>query len=110
MPTQNAKPKHMKYLKIENNKGFYRLDSSEENWIELGQINKDDLLSLIKIASKAEFEMDEYNENLLQNPAHRIIYRNIYGKFNDFLSNKTRFQDSAEATFKQAIEKYKLNN
>lgn len=98
----------MKYLKIENNKGFYRIDTTVENWSELDQINKEQLLTLLKFASTDEFEMDEYKDELLQNPAHNIIYRNIYEKFKDFLSNKTRFQDSVEAMYKTAIEKYKV--
>jgi hypothetical protein len=98
----------MKYLKIENNKGFYRLDTSKEDWIELDQINKDNLLSLLRFATKEDFEMDEFDDELMQNPAHNIIYKNIHGKFKDFLSNKTRFQDSAEVTYKAAIDKYKL--
>lgn len=100
----------MKYLKIENNKGFYRLDTTKENWIEIDQLNKDHLLILLKSASVEEFEMDEYKDEMLKNPAHNIIYRNIYGKFNDFLNNKTRFQDSVEVTYKTAIEKYKLQD
>lgn len=108
MLTQNVKLKLMKYLKIENNKGFYRLDTSQDIWIDLDQINKEHLLDLLRFASTGEFEMDEYNDELLQNPAHNIIYKNIYGKFNDFLKNKTRFQDSAESTYKQAIEKYQI--
>ena len=98
----------MKYLKIDNNKAMYRFDTSQEIWTDLDQINKDHLLSLLKLASSGEFEMDEYKDELLQNPAHNIIYKNIYGKFADFLTNKTRFQDSVEATYKQAIEKYQL--
>ncbi|KDN53655.1 hypothetical protein [Flavobacterium seoulense] len=98
----------MKYLKIENNKGYYRLDATLENWTDLDQINKDHLLSLLKFAFTVEFEMDEYKDELLQNPAHNIIYKNIWGKFNDFLTNKTRFLDSVEATYKTAIEKYNL--
>lgn len=98
----------MKYLKIENNKGFYRLDTSKEDWIELDQINKDNLLSLLRFATKEDFEMDEFDDELMQNPAHNIIYKNIHSKFKDFLSNKTRFQDSAEVTYKAAIDKYKL--
>ncbi len=98
----------MKYLKIENNKGFYRIDTTTENWFELDQINKDQLLTLLKCASNDEFEMDEYKEELLQNPAHNIIYKNINGKFIDFLSNKTRFQDTVEAMYKPAIDKYKI--
>ena len=98
----------MKYLKIENNKGFYRLDTSKDIWTEIDQINKDHLLVLIKLASEREFEMDEFKDELLKNPAHNIIYRNIHNKFSDFLKNKTRFKDSAEATYKQAFEKYQL--
>jgi hypothetical protein len=98
----------MKYLKIENNKGFYRLDTSQDIWTDLDQIKKEHLLDLLKFASTSEFEMDEYKDELLQNPAHNIIYKNIYGKFNDFLKNKIRFLDSAESTYKQAIEKYQL--
>jgi hypothetical protein len=108
MPTQNEKLKLMKYLKIESNKGFYRLDTNQEVWTDLDQINKDHLLDLLKFASSGEFEMDEYKDELLQNPAHNIIFKNIHSKFTDFLTNKTRFQDSVEATYKQAIEKYQL--
>lgn len=98
----------MKYLKIESNKGFYRIDKTKEEWSELDQINKDQLLTLLKLASTEEFEMDEYKDELLQNPAHNIIYKNIYEKFIDFLGNKTRFQDTVEAMYKSAIEKYKV--
>lgn len=108
MPTQNEKIKPMKYLKIESNKGFYRLDTSQDVWTDLDQINKEHLLDLLKFASSEEFEMDEYKDELLQNPAHNIIYKNIYSKLTDFLTNKTRFKDSVEATYKQAIEKYQL--
>jgi hypothetical protein len=98
----------MKYLKIENNKGYYRLDKAVDNWTELEQINKEHLLTLLNFASVEDFEMDEYRDELLQNPAHNIIYKNIYGKFKDFLSNKTRFKDSVEAIYKPTIEKYKV--
>lgn len=108
MLTLKEKLTLMKYLKIENNKGFYRLDTNQDVWTDLDQINKDHLLDLLKFASTREFEIDEYKDELLQNPAHNIIYKNIYGKFSDFLKNKTRFHDSAESSYKQAIEKYQL--
>lgn len=105
---QNVKHKLMKYLKIENKKGFYRVDSTKEEWSELDQINKDQLLTLLKFATSEEFHLDEYKDELLQNPAHNIIYKNLYEKFIDLLANKTRFQDSVEAMYKNAIEKYKV--
>ena len=57
MPILNERIKLMKYLKIENNKGYYRLDTSQDIWTDLDQINKEHLLDLLKIASSGEFEM-----------------------------------------------------
>lgn len=108
MPILNGKLKHMKYLKIDNNKGYYRFETTVENWTDIEQINKEHLLILLKFASSEDFEMDEYKDELLQNPAHNIIYKNIHGKFKEFLGNKTRFQDSVEAMYKQSIERYKV--
>jgi hypothetical protein len=98
----------MTYLKIDNNKGYYRLEGASEDWVELDQISKDDLLKLLEKATTEEFLMDEYEDELLQNPAHNIIYKNIYGKFTELLSNKTRFQDSVNLMYKSAIDKYKI--
>jgi hypothetical protein len=98
----------MTYLKIDNNKGYYRLEGASEDWVELDQISKDDLLKLLEKATTGEFVMDEYEDELLQNPAHNIIYKNIYGKFTELLSNKTRFQDSVNLMYKSAIDKYKI--
>jgi hypothetical protein len=100
----------MKYLKIDSNKGYYRLDEAVENWIELDQITKDHLLNLLRIATEKDFEMDEYDNALLQNPAHNIVYKNIQGKFKEFLTNKTRFQDSVESMYKSAVDKYKIQS
>lgn len=108
MHIMKEKTKHMIYLKIDNNKGFYRIDKSKEEWMELDQISKDHLIKLMEIATQEEFVMDEYKDESLQNPAHNIIYRNIYGKLVELLNNKTRFQDSIEAMYKSAIEKYTI--
>ncbi len=98
----------MTYLKIENNKGLYRTDASIEEWTEIDKIGKNDLLKLLDIATTEDFSMAEYKYELLQNPAHNIIYKNIYGKFTELLSNKTRFQDSVNAMYKSAIDKYTI--
>ena len=55
----------MIYLKIESNKGHYRIDATKEEWTELDQIGKDDLLELLNIATTKDFEMDEYNWSLV---------------------------------------------
>ena len=99
----------MIYLKIDSNKGHYRIDASKEEWTELDQIGKDDLLELLNIATTQDFAMDEYKDELLQNPAHNILYRNIYNKFTELLLNKSRFQDSVNSMYKSAIDKYTVD-
>lgn len=96
----------MKYLKIDDNKGWYTIDA--KNWIDIGKINKEDLLKLLDFAiNDDKFEMDEYNETNLQNQAHQIIYENIYANITSVLNNRTRFKDESELKYKDAIEKYK---
>lgn len=97
----------MKYLKIENHKGYFVKDiASPDNWTEIDQIEKDDLLNLLDIATNQDFEFDAYDEAILGNKAHQIIYKHIAEKFTTFLSNKNRFKDEADNLFKTALEKY----
>ena len=93
----------MKYLKIENGKGYY-WNGQEE--IEIDKINKDDLLALLNYAESDDFEMDEYDENMLQNKAHQIIYENLYHKLKEFLNDKEQFKREVEELYKAAINKY----
>ena len=95
---------HMKYLKIENNKGYYQID--QDSWKSIDKINKEDLMALLDKAVETDFEMDEYKQDDLSNKAHQIIYKNIHSKFSELLSNKSRFKDESEQLYKSAIEKY----
>jgi len=99
----------MKYLKIEDNKGYYRKsteEDQEDSWEEIDKIGKEDLMNLLNKAVSSEFEMDVYQEENLAHKAHQIVYKNIYNKFSDLLDNKTRFKDDSESLYKEAIEKY----
>lgn len=98
----------MKYLKINDNKGYYlKLNEGENNnWIEVDKINKDDLMNLINKALEPDFEMDEYKEEDLGNKAHQIIYRNIHEKFLNLIKEKDRFKDESSSLYRDAIEKY----
>ena len=97
----------MKYLKIDNHKGYFIKDKNNPtDWTEIDQIEKDDLLNLLDIATNEEFEIDAYDEANLGNKAHQIIYKHIAEKLTTFLSNKSRFKDEADNLFKAAIEKY----
>lgn len=97
----------MKFLKINDNRAFFLKDKAEpENWTEIDKIEKEDLMKLLDFAIQEDFEMDVYDENILANKAHQIIYKSIYEKLNTFLNNKDRFKDETEAIYKEALEKY----
>lgn len=93
----------MKYLKIELNKGFYW---NGNGYSEIDKINKEDILNLVNLAEKEDFELDEYNESNIANKAHQIIYENIYSKFSQFLENKGQFKREVDETYRDAIGKY----
>lgn len=95
----------MKYLKIEENKGYYR--NGDDDWVELDSISKEYLLILLDKAITEDFEMDQYNLALIANKAHQIIYKNLFDKFSELLINKKRFKDECEQLYRPAIEKYK---
>ena len=97
----------MKYLKIENNKGYYCLE--KDSWQEIDKIDKESLMMLLDYAIKPDFEMDKYDQDKVANKAHQIIYRNLFEKFSELLENTKRFKDESEQLYKSAIEKYSEN-
>ena len=103
----NVNHKLMKYLKIKDNKGYFLKDKTNpDEWTEIDQIDKNDLMKLLDSASDPDFEMDVYNENLIQHKAHQIIYKNLTEKLDTFLLNKSRFIDESESIYKTALDKY----
>lgn len=97
----------MKYLKIENGKGFYRLDGND--WHPIDKLNKDHLLTLVNLSLTDEFEMDEFDKEKLEHKAHQVIYKNIFEKFSELEKKNNRFKDESESLYKSAIEKYSQN-
>ncbi len=97
---------NMKYLKIENNKGFY-WDGNE--YLEIDKINKDGLLTLLNSAEIDDFELDAYDENLIGNKAHQVIYENICSKFEQFLNDKNQFKTDVNSLYKEAVGKYSVD-
>jgi hypothetical protein len=98
----------MIFLKINDNKGYFLRKKEDESTelMEIDLITKDDLFFLLNQAISEGFEMDEFNEEMLSNKAHQIIYKNLYEKFIDLAANKTRFKDESEGLYKSALEKY----
>lgn len=99
------KRNNMKYLKIESGKGFY-WDGKE--YCEIDKINKDNIFNLLDLAGGDDFELDAYKEEDITNEAQKIIYENIYNKFNQFLDNKEQFAVESEELYRAAIGKYSV--
>jgi len=95
----------MKHLRITEGKGQYSIDGY--NWTDMDKIDKSELLKLVNMALTAEFIMEPYNKELIRNPAHEIIYRNIYAKLEELVTKKDRFKDESEQLYREAIQKYK---
>lgn len=93
----------MKYLRIKDKKAEY-YDGKDYKLIN--EIGKKDLLYLLNSAEQDDFEIDPYNEESLTDPAHRIIYKNISEKLDDFLGNKDNFKVQVEKTYHEAMSKY----
>lgn len=96
--------KYMRILKIDQNKGYFSLDGEE--WLELDKLTKESILALLDLIISGDAEMDEYSEEKLKQPAHGIIYRNLYQKLSELSSNKDKFKRESESLYKESIDKY----
>ena len=100
----------MKFLIIENGQAKYSVDPNVPASITIDQLSKDDLLKLIEICMTDDsFEMDSYDETLLQNKAHQIIYKNIFQKLEDLRKQRVRFSDEKTVLYRTAINKYSVD-
>lgn len=96
----------MKCLKIDRGRGYFLGENGD--YVEIDGISKEDLLRLLNIAISTDesFELDQMDDELIKNEAHRIIYRNLSNKFLELISNRNRFIDESEAKYKEALKKY----
>lgn len=102
----------MEYLKIKDNRGFFLREEvgKEPTWYPIDTITKDDLYIFLKKIVSDDFQMQEYDEILLSNTAHQIIYKNLYEKFTDLISSRTKFKDESQNLYKSALEKYRIES
>ncbi len=95
----------MKILKIENGLGYYL---AAEKYKPMDKLNKDDLLKLVDMLLADDvIEMDAYNEEQLQQQAHRIIYKNVFEKLGELQKRKAEYTDESDRMFHTEYEKYK---
>ena len=95
----------LKYLEIDNGRVFF--DESRKDKKSIDLIAKDDILKLIQRAlDDDKFEMDAYDDTLVQNAAHKVIYKNIYQKLDDLIKHRISFNDERTGLYRTAINAY----
>ena len=97
--------KDMIYLKIEHNVGkFYK----EGTYITIDKMVKGDLWRLANaVMNDDDFQMDAYNEALLPNKAHQIIYKHVYELLTSLQERKEQYKNECELMYKTAYDAYK---
>lgn len=95
----------MKLLEISKDLGCF-LDRSGK-FQPIDKITKEDLLNLVNLILSEDVDFDEYDEEKIKNPAHQIVYKNIYEKLQGFEIKKKEFKDESERKYLEDYEKYK---
>lgn len=95
----------MIYLKIDNKVGkFYK----EGTYVTIDKMANGDLWNLANAAVKDnDFQMDAYDETLLPNKAHQIIYKHVYELLLSLQGRKEQYKNECELMYKTAYDNYK---
>ncbi len=94
----------MKLLKIENNQGLYLVNDNDYAFLD--KITKDDLMRLAEHSLNDDATFDEFDEGLIKNEAHKIIYKSVYDKLKELSERKNEFRDEYERQYLKEYEKY----
>lgn len=95
----------MIYLKIEHNVGKFYKDGT---YIIIDKMVNEDLWRLANdVMNDDEFQMDVYNETLLPNKAHQIIYKHVYELLSSLQKRKEQYKNESELMYKTAYDAYK---
>ena len=97
----------MKLLKISENVGQFLAGNGD--YVLIDKIAKDDLLRLVdRTLDQDVLELDPYDDQLIKNQAHQVIYRSIYQKLTDLRNRRQEFVDESARLFLEDYEKYRL--
>jgi hypothetical protein len=96
----------MKLLKIEKHCGYFLAEDGSYEPID--KISKDDLLRLVNASlGDDDIEFDEYDEALVKNHAHQIIYKSVVRKLSSLRERRQEFADEAARLYLEEYERYK---
>ena len=94
----------MKLLKTDSNQGFYLADNGDYRAID--EITKEDLLRLMRIVLNDDVEFDEFDEDVIKNQAHQVVYKSIYRNLLSLRDRKQEFVDESERLYLEDYKRY----
>ena len=96
----------MKLLKIENSGGSFR--NSAGQYVSVDKIGKQELMQLVHwTLHEQEVEFDEYDEKVLQNKAHQVIFKSLFQKLRGLRMRKDQFIDESARLYLEDYQKYR---
>lgn len=96
----------MNYTKIDNSNVYFRLNE-DMDWKQISEIQGDDLIVMLeKALGEEEFEIAEYDNELIKNEAHNIIYKSIYEKIYEIRQDRENILDENLQRYSDVIDKY----
>lgn len=94
----------MKYLEIKKSNVYFKSKGTEIKPID--EISKEDILFIMEKSLEEDFEYDTYDNSLIQNQVHNIIYKDISKKLESFMANKKKMEEEINSQYKEAWDKY----
>ena len=96
----------MKLLKIEDHNGHFRTETGDYHLLD--EIDKEGLLRLVGwTLYEAAIEFDPYDDKVLKNQAHQVIYKSVFRKLQDLRKRRKGFLDESARLFLADYEKYR---
>jgi len=96
----------MKLLWIKDNEGLFR--GKDGNDLPVDKMSKEDLLRLVDLTlGEAAIEFEDYDETLVKNQAHQIIYKQVHAKLRGLRERRQEFIDESARLYLEDYEKYK---
>lgn len=96
----------MKLLKIADNAGEFRTEDGQ--YLTIDKITKEDLLRLVdQTLAMEDAQFDPYDEKLIKNQAHQVIYKSVMNKLQEIRKRRREFEDESARLFLEEYQRYR---
>lgn len=96
----------MKLLRISESAGHFL--NATGGYTAIDQIKKEDLLRLANMTLHEEVaDYDQYDDALVKNQAHQVIYKSVYLKLTQLRTRKKEFLDESARLFLDDYDRYR---